>query len=142
MPQVQAQCAISASPAGSIARVETRESSPLRILAPAALVVFALALLLVIVTSGGGDDPQPTASKKADKARDLGAPRKQATTSTTETAESAPSPTSKASYVVKTGDTLGSIAEKTGVPVSKLQELNPELDPQALVSGQKIRLRE
>ena len=139
MPQVQAQCAISASPAGSIARVETREPSPLRILAPAALVVFALALLLVIVTSGGGEDPQPTASKKADKARDLGAPKKQTTTSTTETT---PSATSKASYVVKTGDTLGSIAETTGVPVSKLQELNPELDPQALVSGQKIRLRE
>ena len=45
-------------------------------------------------------------------------------------------------YAVKTGDTLGSIAEKTGIPVEKLQELNPELDPQALVSGQKIKLRE
>ncbi|MEA2351873.1 MAG: LysM domain, partial [Thermoleophilaceae bacterium] len=44
-------------------------------------------------------------------------------------------------YVVKTGDTLGSIAQKTGVPVEKLQELNPTLDPQALVSGQRIKLR-
>ena len=43
---------------------------------------------------------------------------------------------------MKTGDTLGAIAEKTGVDVEKLQELNPELDPQALVSGQKIKLRE
>ena len=36
----------------------------------------------------------------------------------------------------------GSIAEKTGVSVERLQELNPELDPQALLSGQKINLRE
>jgi LysM repeat protein len=45
-------------------------------------------------------------------------------------------------YTVKSGDTLGSIAEKTGIPVQKLQELNPQLDPQQLVSGQRIKLRE
>lgn len=44
-------------------------------------------------------------------------------------------------YVVQTGDTLGSIAAKTGVSVNKLQQLNPHLDPQALVSGQRIKLR-
>jgi LysM repeat protein len=44
-------------------------------------------------------------------------------------------------YTVKTGDTLGRIAAKTGVPVARLQRLNPQLDPQALVSGQRIRLR-
>ncbi len=43
---------------------------------------------------------------------------------------------------MKSGDTLGSISEKTGIPVDKLQELNPQLDPQQLVSGQKIKLRE
>ncbi|HEY6780051.1 MAG TPA: LysM domain-containing protein [Thermoleophilaceae bacterium] len=48
----------------------------------------------------------------------------------------------RASYTVKTGDTLGAIAEQTGVSVEQLQELNPELDPQALVSGQRIKLRE
>ena len=42
----------------------------------------------------------------------------------------------------KAGDNLGSIAEKTQVPIETLQELNPELDPQALVSGQKIKLKE
>ena len=45
-------------------------------------------------------------------------------------------------YRVKLNDTLGLIAEKTGVPVERLQELNPELDPQTLRSGQKIKLRE
>ena len=51
-------------------------------------------------------------------------------------------PPRRRTYTVKTGDTLGLIAEKTGVSVERLQELNPELDPQALLSGQKITLRE
>ncbi|MBV9214049.1 MAG: LysM peptidoglycan-binding domain-containing protein, partial [Actinobacteria bacterium] len=44
-------------------------------------------------------------------------------------------------YVVQTGDTLATIASKTGVSVDRLQQLNPQLDPQALVSGQQIKLR-
>jgi LysM repeat protein len=46
-----------------------------------------------------------------------------------------------ATYTVQSGDTLGAIAETTGVTVETLQELNPELDPQALIAGQKIQLR-
>jgi LysM repeat protein len=45
-------------------------------------------------------------------------------------------------YRVKLNDTLGLIAEKTGVPVERLQELNPELDPQNLIVGQRVKLRE
>ena len=45
-------------------------------------------------------------------------------------------------YTVKLNDNLGSISEKTGVSVARLQELNPELDPQNLIVGQKIKLRE
>lgn len=45
-------------------------------------------------------------------------------------------------YTVKAGDTLGGIAEKTGVTVERLLVLNPQLDPQALVAGQRIKLRE
>ena len=48
----------------------------------------------------------------------------------------------RARYTIKTGDTLGAIAVKTGVSVERLEELNPELDPQALVAGQRIKLRE
>ena len=48
----------------------------------------------------------------------------------------------RASYTIETGDTLGAISEQTGVPVETLQQLNPELDPQALIAGQKIKLRE
>ena len=48
----------------------------------------------------------------------------------------------RASYTVKLNDTLGLIAEKTDVSVERLQTLNPELDPQNLIVGQKIKLRE
>ena len=43
-------------------------------------------------------------------------------------------------YVVRPGDTLVSISEQTGIAVDELVELNPDLDPQALISGQRIRL--
>ena len=45
-------------------------------------------------------------------------------------------------YRVKLNDTLGLISEKTGVSVERLQELNPELDPQNLIVGQRVKLRE
>ncbi len=45
-------------------------------------------------------------------------------------------------YRVRLNDTLGLIAEQTGVPVERLEALNPELDPQNLIVGQRIRLRE
>lgn len=44
-------------------------------------------------------------------------------------------------YVVEPGDTLTSIAEQVGVPVERLVRLNPDLDPQALTAGEKVRLR-
>ena len=48
--------------------------SPLRFLAPVALVVFGLALLVIVSTSNGGDgNERPTASEQA-KERDLGRP--------------------------------------------------------------------
>lgn len=44
-------------------------------------------------------------------------------------------------YVVGKGDTLSQIAADTGLDEATLTELNPEIDPQALIPGQKIRLR-
>ncbi len=44
-------------------------------------------------------------------------------------------------YVVKSGDTLISIARKTGIPVAELQALNPEVDPQILIAGEKLKLQ-
>ncbi len=44
-------------------------------------------------------------------------------------------------YAVKSGDTLGSIAQKYGTTVDELMTLNPGIDPTALLIGQKLRLK-
>jgi hypothetical protein len=44
-------------------------------------------------------------------------------------------------YVVKEGDTLAQIADNTGLELDQLEELNPNLDPQQLSPGEKVRLR-
>ena len=97
-------------------------------------MVFALAVIVIVLSSGGGDDGGG------------GGAGTDSSTSAGQTA-TAPSPATRkrargSAYTVKPGDTLGSIAEKSGVEVERLQELNPELDPQALVAGQKVKLRE
>ena len=114
--------------------------SPLRFLAPVALVAFGIALLVVLSSSGGGNgDNTPSASER-EKDRDLGTDSRKRRSNRRAAAANGGLPTR--TYTVKSGDTLGSISERTGIPVDKLQELNPQLDPQQLVSGQKIKLRE
>ena len=110
---------------------DTGHRSPARLLAPLALVAVTLAAVLIVLasgSSGGGDDGGASANRSG-------------TSTTTSSTTTTPTPR-RSTYTVKTGDTLGLIAEKTGVSVERLQELNPELDPQALLSGQKINLRE
>jgi LysM repeat protein len=102
--------------------------SPARLIAPLALVVGAVAVLLVIQASTGSDG-----GSKND-----GASNASTQTETTQTTQRRIRP----SYTVKLNDTLGLISQKTGVSVARIQELNPELDPQNLIVGQKIKLRE
>jgi LysM repeat protein len=109
--------------------------SPARFIAPLALLAFALALFLVVSRSstdsgsaGSGaktTKEQPVASPAADGGGD------------------AASKDSKGPrfYRVKAGDTPSAIAERTGVPLSQIMELNPDLDPQTLAPGQRIKLR-
>ena len=52
-----------------------------------------------------------------------------------------PSAQTPKAYVVQNGDTLTSIAHATGVPVATILKLNPGVDPQILISGEKLRLR-
>ena len=100
-----------------------------RLIAPAALVVLAVAVLLIVLSSAGGEDGPDRTDTAGDGS---------ATTAPAAAGKRAP----RSRYTVKRGDTLGSIAEKTGVEVERLQELNPELDAQAINPGQKIKLRE
>lgn len=105
------------------------DTSSLRMLAPLALVLVAIAFVAVLLGStGGGGSSGEDSTAQAPK------PAKKAT-------KPKPKPKPKV-YVVKPSDTLALISEKTKVPSAKLQEINPGLDPQALVPGQKIKLQE
>jgi LysM repeat protein len=44
-------------------------------------------------------------------------------------------------YTVRSGDTLAGIAAKTGTTVTRLEQLNPGIDPAALRVGQTIRVQ-
>ena len=120
----------------------TEKRTTARVLAPLALVAFGLALLLIVASAGGGEDEPSNSTASQQEQRDLELAKEKRRRQKSEQRDEGQGKVSTEVYVVKTGDTLGSIAEKTGIPVEKLQELNPELDPQALVSGQKIKLRE
>lgn len=52
-----------------------------------------------------------------------------------------PKPLGPKSVVVRSGDSFGSIAAKTGKPITRLQRLNPKLKPTELQPGDRVRLR-
>jgi LysM repeat protein len=106
--------------------------SPARFMAPLALVAFALALFIVVSnTTDDGNSPdardtsQPAQSTAAPNGGGGGKKRKKP----------------PRSYTVKSGDTPSGIAEKVNVPLDQIFELNPDLDPQTLTPGTKIKLR-
>jgi LysM repeat protein len=105
--------------------------SPARFLAPLALVAFALALFIVVSSTTKDDGNSPGARDTSQPAQSTSSPnggkskkRKRPRT-----------------YTVKTGDTPSGIAEKVNVPLDQILELNPDLDPQTLTPGTKIKLR-
>lgn len=44
-------------------------------------------------------------------------------------------------YTVKSGDTLSVISQRSGVSIQTIVRLNPGLNPSALQTGQRLRLR-
>lgn len=104
--------------------------SPARLLAPAALVATFLALFVVLAGGDGGSEEEQPAD---------GGSRPAATTPA-KTTKTTTKPSSSKRYTVKAGDTPSSIAEAAGIPLDRLLELNPDIDPQALSPGQKLKL--
>jgi LysM repeat protein len=104
--------------------------SPLRFLAPIALVACAVALYTVV------KDARAPAGKSSSDAP--------AQTSSTPGKKSAKKSTKhkRRVYTVKKGDTASGIAEKTGVSIETMRKLNKNFDPQTLSPGQRIRLSE
>ena len=44
-------------------------------------------------------------------------------------------------YVVRNGDALSLIEQRTGIEKERIEQLNPKIDPLALLPGERIRLR-
>lgn len=101
-----------------------KSSAPARILAIVALVA-GFVVLIAILGSLGDDD-------ESNGKRPAGQVTRKASDGTRKVVSA---------YVVQNGDTLTSIARKTGVPLRQIEELNPGVDPQILVSGEKLKLR-
>jgi LysM repeat protein len=104
-----------------------------RLLAPLALITFSVVVAVMVLGSGvvGDDENSQNAGTS-----DLPAAKERTTTS------GRPGKRLQRTYTIKANDTLSGIAAEHGLTVDRLQTLNPELDPQGLVAGQKIKLRE
>jgi LysM repeat protein len=82
-----------------------------RILAVSALIAAAIVVVAVIAGSVGGSGSGSTTARSAD---------------------AGPAGRHDKYYVVQPGDTFGGIAQREGIPIGRLQQLNPNLDPQLL----------
>ncbi len=97
-----------------------------RVLAVFALIAAAILVVATVMTSDGSDGDEDS-QMRADKS------------GTTRAGERA---LNKGVWVVEDGDTLVSISEATGIELDDLVALNPDIDPQALIAGQRVSLRQ
>jgi LysM repeat protein len=99
------------------------DRNPARLAAPLALLAAAVAIAVVVQASGS--------SSRSDSP------------SVTRTAVTQPVRHARPAlrvYVVKPGDTLTVIADKANVSLETIQRLNPQVDPNALQTGQRLKL--
>jgi LysM repeat protein len=109
-----------------------RRGEVARLAAPAAfLLAVTIAVLLVRAGLRGGGDTEPAAPSVS-----VTAP-----TATRASTTARPTTTGRRFYTVQSGDTFGSIAASEHTSVQELEALNPNVDPAALVPGQKIRVK-
>jgi LysM repeat protein len=116
--------------------------------APAAfLVAVTIAVILIKAGLGGGSDAEPstvgalpTSSSRTTSTTPT--TTKLVLTTPTEATTATETTTPGAQYyVVESGDTLGSVAQKYSTTVEQLLTLNPGVDPAALHIGQRIRVQ-
>jgi LysM repeat protein len=97
-----------------------------RVVAVLALIAAFVLVVFVIATTGGSSDDEDDSpaveelsgpTPKGDRAVEAGV------------------------WVVREGDTLAQISDETGIEVDEILSMNPDLDPQALIQGQRIALR-
>lgn len=93
-----------------------------RYLAPMALVGVIIATFLVVQAGLGNSHHSTTGRRDRSIASSHAAPRHRF-------------------YVIRAGDSLSMISVRTGVSLPTLEALNPSVDPNALQTGQRLRLR-
>ena len=104
--------------------MEKRSSAAARLVAALALLLAVLIVVVVVAGAMSGEDSSPKHRDGKSHPQKEKKPRTKAKT-----------------YTVESGDTLTTIAHKTGVPIAELQALNPEVDPQILTVGETLKLR-
>jgi LysM repeat protein len=105
-----------------------------------ALIAVLVAFLAIVTSSGNSGGGSSTDGSATTPAANTSTTTK-TTSSTQAKKQSTAGTTSQKTYTVQVGDTLGGIADKTGVPLQRIEELNPNVDPHAMVTGQEIRLK-
>jgi hypothetical protein len=105
-----------------------RSSAPARVFAVTTLVAALVVAIAIIggALGGGGSNDSGGHGHKGKAARHARQQKR----------ENIP-----ATYEVKSGDTLISIAHRNGVTVARIEALNPEVDPQILIAGEQLKLR-
>jgi LysM repeat protein len=103
-----------------------------RVAAPLAFLVLAT-LGIVAIRSALNESPSTRPATTTPTVATTAPETGTATTETTATTEGQ-------FYRVQAGDTLESIASRSGTTVERLLELNPGIDPVALRIGQRIRV--
>jgi LysM repeat protein len=92
-----------------------------RFVAPVALVVLVVGVILIVRHNATTHpSPKSTVHRRTPRAKGKYASQK--------------------FYVVQPGDILSSIAQKTGIPITTLETLNPDVVPNSVKIGQKIVL--
>lgn len=104
-----------------------------RAIAVLAISVAVIGVIAILASGGDGDSPADSGDERANTR----------TTSEQQRGDGGGGQRRRrpAQYVVEPGDTLLEISDQTGVSTSRLEELNPEMDPQLLIAGQRLRLR-
>jgi LysM repeat protein len=127
--------------------MEVRGRSDLaRYAAPAAFLV-AITILVILVhsaLSSGGGAGTTTAAQPATTHRTTThatTTKPPATTGSTATTSTSTTSAGAQYYTIQSGDTFGSIAAAEGTTIGALEQLNPDVNPNALSVGQQIRIK-
>jgi LysM repeat protein len=94
-----------------------------RLAAPLALLAAAVGVVVVVQASRSSSSDSPSGA-----------------TRTTATQPARHVRARPRFYVVRAGDTLTIIAQRTRVSLEAIQRLNPDVDPNALQTGQRLKL--